>query len=132
MRARVEFTDNSPKFLRALKRAKRFGLAAAARVLVREVKRRLRGGYTSGDFVTGNVQNSVTYLEPYEVGNGDYETLVGTNVDYALFWELGHNNIFTRKPEHEPVWIPAIQEVEGELSQAYSDKVRQVITEAMA
>ena len=54
------------------------GLLASAQVYVNAVKRGLRGGYTSGEFVTGNVINSVTAM-PGE-GSRTYELPDGTEV----------------------------------------------------
>ncbi len=85
--------------------------AGGARVVQNEVKRSLRHGYHSslgnwGDFVTGNNINHVTISEP--VFSGDGGTIkVGTDLLYALFWEVGHHNIFTRHFERDEQWKPA-------------------------
>ena len=130
MKATVKFTDNSTKFLRAVRKGKKQGLLAVARTVVRAVKRGLRGGYTSGDFVTGNVQNSVTYLAPYEIGDNEFETIVGTNVPYALHWELGHYNIFSRRQEPaQPVWQDALESVKEEIQQQYTAKISSALAE---
>jgi len=88
-----------------MEQARDAGLIAAAEVVKTEVKRGLRGGYTSGAFVTGNVWNSVTRTDPTDE-NGVRVIRVGTNVMYALYWELGHQNLFTRKFERVEVWMP--------------------------
>lgn len=129
MNAKVKFTDNSAKFLRAVKKGKRQGLLAVARTVVRAVKRGLRGGYTSGSFVTGNVINSVTYLDPYEIGDGEYETMVGTNVPYALYWELGHYNIFSRRFERQTIWQDALESSADEIQKQYAAKVSSALAE---
>lgn len=84
------------------------GLVAAATVIQNAVKRGLRGGYTSGDFVTGTNVNHVLRSEP-EFRGGIGEIRVGTDLNpcYPLFWEIGHYNIFTRKFERKEVWGPA-------------------------
>jgi hypothetical protein len=100
-------------------RAARFaGLIAVAEVVITEVKNRLRGGYTSGNFVTGFVMNSVTRSEPSEGENGAF-ILVGTNVMYALYWEVGHANIFTKKFERQEVWMPALLQTRNEQIAAF-------------
>ena len=71
-------------------------LIAAAEVVRTEVKLRLRGGYTSGQFVTGNVWNSVKLSAPTDDPEGR-GVRVYTDVTYALYWEVGHLNTFTRK-----------------------------------
>ena len=84
--------DHSAEYADRMEEATNAGLKAAAYVYYNEVKRALAGGYTSGDFVTGRVLNSVT------VGDvQDHAIDVGTDVMYALYWEIGHHNIFTRK-----------------------------------
>ena len=83
------------------------GLVAQAHVYMNAVKRALRGGYTSGDFVTGNVLNSVTRTDPRWESSAR-AIRVGTNVMYALFWEIGHHNIFTRRYERVEIWYPEL------------------------
>lgn len=68
------------------------GLIAASHIATNELKRRLRGGYTSGQFVTGNSINSITRSEPYKTSYAGWRIVIGTNVMYMLFWELGHIN----------------------------------------
>lgn len=99
----------SPDVRRRYLRAIDGGLIAQAEVYRNAVKRELTGGYTSGDFVTGNVLNSVTRTEPRYDGRGHAIT-VGTNVLYALFWELGHYNLFTRRFERVEIWRPKMAE----------------------
>lgn len=118
------FEDNSEKFFEADRAARFNGLLAATQVLINAVKRGLRGGYTSGKFTTGNVINSVTRGE-LETDYDDVMTMrVGSNVPYALFWELGHHNTFTRKFERVPVWVPAIT---GNLEQIRAAYARQYV-----
>lgn len=83
------------------------GLVAAAEVVRTAVKEGLRGGYKSGAFVTGNVLNSVQITPPMD-DEGGRAVRVFSDVDYALFWELGHLNLFTRKFERKEVWHPAL------------------------
>jgi hypothetical protein len=99
------------------RRARAAGLIAAATVYINAVKRGLRGGYTSGEFVTGNVINSVTRTEPDLVRG---EIVVGTNVLYALYWELGHYNLFTRSFQRKEVWMPALSESATRMRDAYA------------
>lgn len=80
-------------------------LVAAAAVPANAVRIRLKGGYTSGNFVTGLSSASVTQSTPEDEGNA-VTVRVGTNVKYAPFWEFGHFNIFTRKYERVEVWRP--------------------------
>ena len=99
--------SNRNQVLNALKSAAREGLNEAAQIYTNNMKRALRGGFTSGDFVTGNLMNSVTRTSVTENGN-DLEVKVGTNVPYAVYWEVGHHNIYTRKFEREERWRPTL------------------------
>jgi hypothetical protein len=101
------------------RRAQENGLIAAAQVVKNEVKRGLAGGYTSGNFVKGIVLNSVTAGDVEETALG-FAIRIGTNLMYALFWELGHHNIFTRKYERVEIWQPAAVSSADDASKAYS------------
>jgi len=106
-------------FARKHQEAQKAGLRAAAYVVYNAVKRGLRGGYTSGDFVTGNVINSVTISPVFET-LGTFAIRIGTNVPYALYWEVGHNNIFTRRYERVEVWRPAMVDTRDEQAAAFA------------
>lgn len=119
MSAHLDITlDASADFEARWQPALHAGLTAAGYVYANTVKRALAGGYTSGDFVTGRVMNSVTVSEPE--GN---EVDVGTDVDYALFWEMGHHNLFTRKFERVEIWRPAIDAMGEEMSDVFAGTV---------
>lgn len=113
-----DFEDRSAEAKARLVEATRAGLLAAAYVVYNEVKSRLRGGYTSGAFVTGNVLNSVTIAPPILEGNA-MVVRIGTNVDYALFWEVGHFNLFTRRFERVEIWVPAFLDTIEQQRQAF-------------
>lgn len=106
MRGGVVFKDHRAAFLRALAAAQDKALIAGATVLKNAVKRGLRGGYTSGDFVTGTAMNSVV-LGPVERTGDGASIQVGTPLDYPMYWELGHLNLFTVNYERVPIWEPA-------------------------
>ncbi len=72
------------------------GLIAGAQVLLNAVRRKLRGGYTSGAFFTGVSMNSVTRSDPV-TEDGVRVIRVGGKPMYLLYWELGHYNIFTSR-----------------------------------
>ncbi len=102
----------SPEFLAF---AQRFpaaidgGLVAAAYVYRNAVVIRLTRGYTSGDFVTPHVALTVK-VSPVLDLEGGRVVLVGTNVMYALYWEAGHQNLFTRRFERVEHWREALME----------------------
>jgi hypothetical protein len=77
-----------------------------------DVKPPLQRGYTSGKFTTGNVANSVARGEPEASGDGAEIGIGSTQVDppYPLYWEVGHQNLFTGKHERVEVWVPTMVE----------------------
>ena len=103
----MPYRSNLPGVTAQMDRARDAALIASAQIVINEVKEKLAGGYTSGLFVTGNVLNSVTRTEPIDE-NGVRTIRVGTNVNYALFWEIGHRNLFSRRFERKEVWVPAL------------------------
>jgi hypothetical protein len=80
---------------RAMVSALATGLAAAGQQYATRVRQRLAEGYTSGDFTTGHVAASVEVTPVRPIPQG-LRVSVGSNVNYALFWEVGHVNIFAR------------------------------------
>jgi hypothetical protein len=112
------YKSNLPTLEARFRQARAAGLIGAAEVVVGAVKQGLKGGYTSGDFVTGHVMASVNRSEPMEDAEGAH-ILVGTDVMYALFWELGHQNLFTRKFERKEVWMPALLSTRSEQLAAF-------------
>lgn len=128
MRVVVASRNAFPEVERGLRRAEKAGLKGAARVLQRAVKRKLRGGYTSGDFTTGRVLNSVMIGPVEDDGRGGLAVAVysdlsqdgqGGDPNYPMYWEFGHFNIFTRRFEHEPRWGPAFHESQEEQVEAF-------------
>lgn len=112
-----------PKILSNFREAQQKGLQAGAYVIANAVKRKLRGGYTSslgnhGDFVTGNSLNHVTIGEPQGSGDGAF-ILVGTDLLYDLYWEVGHYNLFTRHFERDEKWRPAAEESRADAYAAF-------------
>ena len=105
-------------FARKHQEAQKAGLRAAAYVVYNAVKRGLRGGYTSGDFVTGNVINSVTISPVFET-LGTFAIRIGTNVPYALYWEVGFHSAWSRKYERVEIWRPAMMDTRDEQVDAF-------------
>lgn len=112
------FQSNLPQVTKQIQQATANGLLAAAAIVENRVKEGLRGGYKSGLFVTGNVMASVNHSEPVVDVRGSY-ILVGTDVMYALYWELGHNNSWTKKFERKEVWMPALLATRSEQLAAF-------------
>jgi hypothetical protein len=113
----AEWRSNLGAFEAASDRAIKAGLIAAAETYEAAVKERLQVGYTSGAFTTGNAANSVARSTP-EVTPMGYEIAIGsTQVEppYPLYWELGHQNLYTGKHERVEIWVPLMVEKREEL-----------------
>jgi hypothetical protein len=80
--------SNLPALTRAMDDASQKGLHAGAYVLSNAVKRNLKGGYTTGDFVTGASVNHVTIGQVFYEDRG-WAIKVGTDLLYNLYWEVG-------------------------------------------
>lgn len=120
----MAYRSNLPAVRAELTAARRAGLIAAATVYQNAVKRALTGGYTSGAFVTGYVRASVAISEPEVPPNGPGRILIGTNVPYAAYWELGHVNLFLRKYVRVEKWWPAFIENAQAMRDAYTRTFR--------
>jgi hypothetical protein len=124
----AEWRSNLGAFLGATDRAIKSGLIAAAETYMAPVKDKLQKGFTSGDFVTGNLANSVARGEPEVTGDGA-EIAVGstqTNPPYGLYWELGHFNTFTNKTERVEVWVPTMVAMRNQLVNVAAAEIRAV------
>lgn len=143
--ADTEITDNSGPFLEALARAQQAGLHNAAQTYRNDMKKALRSGgkgfvfkTTIGNvghivrgkrrpWTTGLLWNSITLDDMVAFGAG-WAIRVGTNVKYALFWELGHHNIYTKHFERDPKWVPTFQQNRGRYSAAFQSAFKRVLS----
>jgi hypothetical protein len=100
------------------------GLRAAARVqqaaLVAEFASR-GYGYLNGDYATGRA----SFIQVGEIlaGSGVRRIQVYTDANrngrpYPFFWEFGHNNPFTKRPEHQPIFQPVLEATADAATQA--------------
>ena len=121
----AEFTSNLGAFLGATERQMQAGLIAAAELFLADIKDELKGGYTSGDFVTGANVNAVRRGSP-EQGIDGWQIAVGSDVDYALYWEVGHHNLFTRKYERVEKWVPTMLQNREKYVAAVADEIKAV------
>ena len=121
--AQKSWRSNIAEVQAALREGRAKGLIAAAQVVQNAVKKGLRGGYTSGDFVTGNSINHVTRSAVQEDGGGAF-IQVGTSVLYNLYWELGHHNAWTRRFERRPVWVPALIDTRTQQARAFAAQIK--------
>jgi hypothetical protein len=129
MRMGITFTDRFDLTKSRLEVAMKAALFAAANVVRNEIKRGLRGGYTSGAFVTGNSLNKVVITEPVFTGwRGEISVASAQeNPPYPLYWELGHYNIFTRKYERVEIWVPAFHRTQPQAIAAYARAFRAAV-----
>lgn len=127
----AEFRSNLGAFIGASERAIQAGLIAAAELYMGVVRERLLKGYTSGAFVTGNVAGSVDKDGPHRGPDG-WEIAIGSNVDYALYWEVGHINLFLLHTgvmggyARIPIWEPTMAEMRDELVGIVVEEIRAV------
>lgn len=105
-------TDRSREARDRYREAARLGVDAAANTLEREVKKAHNAYYTSQAFrSTAQIRQSIRRVGPTSEAGG-WASRVGTNKMIALYWELGHRNLFTRKYERVRLWEPtAIQNI---------------------
>jgi hypothetical protein len=103
----MPYKSNLTAVTRDLKQARTAGLQASAEVYQQHVANELRGGFTSGDFATGDLADSVEVSEVQTTEKGA-AIKVGTSVFYAAQWELGFISAFTRQFERKEVWMPAL------------------------
>ena len=113
MSGSVSGEQHEDGYRNAFERAIGAALTAAGTVIWNEVRRSLRGGYQSslgnkGQFVTGTSLAHVTLSRPRRDGE-KWTISVGTDLDYNLFWEVGHHNLFTRHYERDEKWVPAFR-----------------------
>jgi hypothetical protein len=102
----VTITDRSREAFDRYREAARLGVDAAANVLEREVKKAHNKYYTSQAFrSTAQIRQSIRRVGPTLEAEG-WTSRVGTNKKIALYWELGHHNLFTRKRERVRLWEP--------------------------
>ena len=112
------YKSNLPTTVSLLNRARAAGLDASADVVVAEVKRGLEGGFTSGDFDTGESVENVKKTAVTESADGAH-IRVGTKLVHNLVWELGHLNVFTKKFERKEVWLPSLHATRAEQLTAF-------------
>ena len=106
----ITTTNRAAEALGRYDNAAQKGLSAAAQLLHREVRKAFGTRYYKGGRFrdTLKVKASIRYLSAYRTPRG-WESIVGTKIFQALYWELGHNNIFTRDKERVRIWEPTGQ-----------------------
>lgn len=133
----MTWTSRVPEVTATLERAWQRGVTAGAWHYAETVRKDLRGGYTTGAFTKGHVANAVT-VWPAEKIAGDWVAFAGVptadaagSLMYALFWEVGHHNLFTRQFERVEVWIPTLVAEGPRIQARIEDVVHQTIDAAV-
>jgi hypothetical protein len=131
---RLKIQDNTAAAMRQYEKASRYAMDAATQFYFDQVRKRYyEGYYTSEAFrsTAGIVQG--IRKGTIEKGSQGWEARVGipenlktkamsgkrdsagrflkasettTVGKIALYWELGHHNVFSRRKEHVPIWKP--------------------------
>jgi len=93
----MPYSSNLPQITQRLRAAQSAGLISAAAVVENQVKRELAGGYTSGNFVTGNVlfvlghetgHALIQLQQRFQQVRADEAGHAGDQPGAGLFWEL--------------------------------------------
>lgn len=124
----VKFTDRSAEFRAKFREAARLGVDAAANTLEREVAKAHDSRYYKGGAFRGTlmVRQSIRHSPPV-LTPGGWMSKVGTNKLPALFWELGHMNLFTRKYERVRIWVPTAQANVERMRRTFAAVVKRVM-----
>jgi hypothetical protein len=124
----VQTTNRSREAFDRMDQASYAGVDNAATTLLNAVRNKFGSSYyTGGRFrSTLYVKQSARKLMPYKVQNG-WETQVGTKLIEALYWELGHENVFLRKKVRVRIWEPAAIESIEAMRSAYSRVVARMM-----
>ena len=108
--------------------ASRRGLDAAANHLRTELLKAFGSDYYKGGRFrsTLQVKQSIRRLAPYKTADG-WETTIGTNKIEALYWELGHRNVFTRRYERVQLWVPTATDNVDAMRATYARVVARIM-----
>jgi len=119
--------DKSRQVMATYRKASRNGITAIANMLVRELKK----AHSEADYYKGGafrhtlgVRASIHRTEPEWV-LGSYEIRVGTKFIEALYWEMGHYNVFTGKNEPPvKIWMPTFLEQRENSRKLFAETVK--------
>ena len=117
----VERVDRSREAISRGREAGRLAMDAAANHLRQEVWKAFGSDYYKGGAFrsTLQVKQSIRRQGPNWVGDG-WESTVGTKFIEALYWELGHYNVFTRKRERVQLWEPTARNATPAMQRIYA------------
>ena len=130
MKSVIRIVDNTRKVMVAYDRAAAAGLTAAGNLLVRELQK----AHTNANYYKGGafrhtlgVRASIRRTTP-EKHNGMWQTRIGTKFIEALYWELGHYNVFTKKQEPPvKIWMPTFLEQRENVRRLWAQTVKRAV-----
>lgn len=124
----VNIIDRSALALARYDEASRLGMDAAANHLQVEVVKAFGSKYYKGGRFRSTlyVKQSIRRLAPFKQGGG-WQSVVGTKLIEALYWELGHRNLFTRKHERVQLWVPTAAKNIDRMRKTYATIVARIM-----
>lgn len=130
MKSVIRIVDNTRKVMVAYDRAAAAGLTAAGNLLVRELQK----AHTNANYYKGGafrhtlgVRASIRRTTP-EKHNGMWQTRIGTKFIEALYWELGHYNVFTKKQEPPvKIWMPTFLEQRENVRKLWAQTIKRAL-----
>lgn len=106
------------------------GLLAAGEIYKEAMHDVLLGGYTTGEYVTGQAANSVEVGERGPSDDGERSITVSSPLDYVAFWEDGFIHAGNGKFYQNELWKTTLAERSGELMDAYAAAVLEALGES--
>ena len=124
----VTIIDRSAAALARYDDASRLGMDAAANHLQVEIVKAFGSRYYKGGRFRSTlyVKQSIRRLAPFKQGGG-WQSVVGTKLIEALYWELGHRNVFTRKHERVQLWVPTAAKNIDRMRKTYATIVARIM-----
>jgi len=123
----VTTTDDGAQFEAQYTAAAKTGVDVAANHLRVAVQKAFGSDYYKGGAFRLTLQVKQSVRREVTRGPRGWEAVVGTKFIEALYWELGHRNLFTRKYERVELWVPtALREVDA-MRAAFARVVRRIM-----
>lgn len=124
----VTVVDRSGEAISRFDDASRRGLDAATSHLQNEIYKAFGSSYYKGGKFRGTlgIKQSIQRKGPFRVGRG-WQQMVGTEFIEALYWELGHQNTFTRKHERVQIWLPTALKNVQRMQTTYATVVKRLM-----
>lgn len=124
MKVDIKVTDRSAEVRARYGQGARAGVDAAANLIQREVVKAFGSDYYTGGAFRSTLQVKQSIRRQVMAGPTGWVALIGTKIKEALYWELGHTNIFLRRKIRVQIWVPT--------AQAQADNARQEFAKIVA